>query len=398
MNSQIRKVPKDVRLLCLGIASLFFTVGSAQQYIVPWFDAQNHPGTANSLLACLYLSFVACSFFAHRLIARIGEIRSLYLAKSLYTLFLFVVALGSPDVGIISAAICGFAASILWTTERVLLNTLPSPENREASAGAFYFSYYLGTSLGCLLMGILVARWSFPIPMLGCALLSVLAMVPLLFLGPIRSESLAQGAHVERWPAFGPTVFRVVASVFSFRLVYGLAISRIPHEISGRWGAGSVGPASALFFIASALVALFGGKLVGRWGIWRTAVVAFAASLAGMALLFVGSTGSLLLIGFFVAGIGVALMNPVESLMAGNISPPGQRLRVSSTFTLASCLGTSSVLVADRWLAAETLYLLVGGAVAGAACLMLPLVAQPAAELQQRVHREIKKRRPTVFA
>lgn len=392
INFKGGKVSTDTRLLGVGIGTLFFTVGPVQQYIVPWFDAQGRPAAANSLLACLYLSIFACSFFTHRLIAAIGETRSLYLAKSLYTLFLFVVALGSPEMGIIAAAVCGLAASILWTTERVLLNTLPAPEQREASAGSFYFCYYLGTALGCLLMGALVARWSFPLPMLGSAFLSLLALVPLLFLGPIRSDRPAAGTKMERWPAFGATVLRVVSSVFAFRLVYGLAISRIPHEISVRWGAGSVGTASSLFFIASAFVALFGGRLIGRCGIGATALVAIALTLAGMALLFVGSMGWYLLLGFFVVGIGVALMNPVEALMAGNISPPDQRLRVSSTFTLASCLGTSSALLAGRWLAAETLYLLVGCAVAGSACLMLPLVARPVVELRARVQREIHRR------
>jgi predicted MFS family arabinose efflux permease len=298
------------------------------------------------LILCLGLGAVGAMLFSGRLIAAYGSARvaSVFSVAATPTLALVVLSqnlgflalsmtvmgamLGSMDVAMNANAV---------QVERRLGRAIMSSSHGFWSLGGFVGGAggaYMIAHIGPERQALIVA---------GVALILILAALPFLHQDPPapRAENIGQRpALIARDGGLWILGIMALMSMIPEGAVLDWAAIYLSKELGA--GVFASGLGFAFFAGAMAIMRFAGDGLRGRYGAVKTLRVSALVAASGLALGGVSPTAGMAILGFAIAGLGVANLVPILFSAAGNRAglPPGIGI---STVTM---VGYSGILVA----------------------------------------------------
>jgi len=298
------------------------------------------------LILCLGLGAVGAMLFSGRLIAAYGSARvaSVFSVAATPTLALVVLSqnlgflalsmtvmgamLGSMDVAMNANAV---------QVERRLGRAIMSSSHGFWSLGGFVGGAggaYMIAHIGPERQALIVA---------GVALILILAALPFLHQDPPvpRAENMGQRpALIARDGGLWILGIMALMSMIPEGAVLDWAAIYLSKELGA--GVFASGLGFAFFAGAMAIMRFAGDGLRGRYGAVKTLRVSALVAASGLALGGVSPTAGMAILGFAIAGLGVANLVPILFSAAGNRAglPPGIGI---STVTM---VGYSGILVA----------------------------------------------------
>jgi len=298
------------------------------------------------LILCLGLGAVGAMLFSGRLIAAYGSARVASVFSLAATPALALVVL-SPNLGLLALSMTLMGAMIgsmdvamnanAVQVERRLGRAIMSSSHGFWSLGGFAGGAggaYLIAHIGAERQSLIVA---------GTAMLLVLAALP--FLHQDRAQARTdQGAQKPALIARDGGLWVLGIMALMSMIPEGAVLDWAAIYLSKELGAGvfASGLGFAFFAGAMAIMRFAGDGLRGRYGAVKTLRVSALIAASGLALGGLSPTAGMAILGFAIAGLGVANLVPILFSAAGNRAglPPGVGI---STVTM---VGYSGILVA----------------------------------------------------
>ncbi|RCV53525.1 MFS transporter [Marinitenerispora sediminis] len=343
-------MPRDERTLVrpgtverrarLAVAGLFFANGFTYANLVPWLptikdrlDLSN--AALGSAIAVMPLGALLLGMLAGPLIARLGSGRSAVITSIAACWVLPLIALAPNWLGLAAALFC-LGALDAWTDSAMNAHGLRVQRRYGRSIiNAFHALWSLSAVSGGLI-GAAMAGLGAPIAahLTGVAvLLTAVGLIAGRFLlaGPDHSERADGSEHTSR-----ADIARVLRGAAGVLLALGvlLMLAGAVEDSAASWGAvfardelaASAFLAGLPFVACQALMTLgrlTGDRLTDRFGavaVTRTGALVAAAGMGAAVLLPMPATA---ILGFGLAGFGVATLFPLGLAAAGNV--PGVR-------------------------------------------------------------------------
>ena len=352
-SSDIRteRLPREVWFLAGGaflIAVGFGLVSPALPVFARSFDVGI---TAASLVISVFgVSRLVFAPGAGALVARIGELRVYMIGLTAVAVTSALTAFAGEYWHLLALRLVGGVGSTMFTISALsLLLRLAPPEMRGRASGLWATGFLLGSVIGPLLGGALVAiSLRAPFLVYAAVLVVVVALSGVLLRGSGKAPAPEPGAapvpevgfrRALRHPAYRAALlsnFGVGWAVFGARIALVPLVVVEVLEQPESWA----GIALAAFAVGNALTLTVAGRIADRIGRRPPLLVGLAVAAAGTAALGVVGEPWLFLLVSLVAGLGSGLINPPLQASVGDVVGAGGRGgTVLAGFQMASDTG-----------------------------------------------------------
>ncbi len=305
--------------------------------------------TLGMLIIVLGIGAVSAMLFAGRLIARFGTRAVLrFFALSLVPVLPMVVLAPSPWILAPAMALFG---GLIGSMDVAMNANAVEVERRlgraimSSSHGFWSLGGFVGGTAGAWLLAHAGAEVQ-ALTAAGVVALTVLAAVPFLRGEPPHAPAGDSGAPAARRGLFPrePGIWLLGAMALFSMVPEGAVLDWGALYLGQELGAGTVqaGLGFALFSGAMAVVRFAGDGLRNRFGAVRTLRISGLIGAAGLLLAAIAPAAPLAILGFMLAGLGVANMVPILFSAAGNY--PGHA--AGSAISVVTMVGYTGILVA----------------------------------------------------
>jgi len=333
-----------------AVAAMFLTNGFLMgcfalqiPFLLPRYQITE--STVGLMLLALGLGAVGAMLFAGRVIARLGSRRAVILFALLACPSIMVIVLSQhialATLGMVALGAFGGCMDVAMNANAV---EVEKRLNRAIMSSSHGF-WSLGGFIGSLGGGLVIARTSPETHAIAASLVAlvvVLAASRYLIAEPPHPVLAAGEKHVH-WPR-NPGIYLIgLLALFAM----------IPEGAAMDWGAlyltrtfdasiTTAGLGFAMFSGAMATMRFLGDAVRNRFGAVQTLRISALIGAAGVFGVSVAPTQGLVILCFFIAGIGIANTVPIAFSAAGN--QPG--ISPGAGIAIATMMGYSGILVA----------------------------------------------------
>lgn len=390
MWQHLGAINSQVKLLSFVFLIAFFGFNGIQQYVTTFFSEAGIARVGFWSLILIYMFFVLSNPLSAVLVSKYGAKKSMILALVFYSLFIFSLLSKSVTLIYTASALLGIAASFLWTGQNSYLIRASDGKSYGASAGLFSSFQSLGSALGVIVLGLLIAGLSFTLPFLAFAIFPLIGFCLLFKLKDIRGEGQLSHFRLLKKSITSKTALRFSVVWFSFMFVYGLIIGIIPIEIKNTVGVSYVGVISSLFYIMPILLAYIFGKFSDIKGRKPMLVFAYLLAVIGLLVLyFSGGEATLLVLGVILLALNFAIIRPVTMALVGDVSTKDNLEFLTALFWMAQNVGVVSALVISGLLLTSAVYLISIFIMAASLLVLSPLLRLKTEKIKEMISQEV---------
>lgn len=312
---------RNIRLLGVSFLLIFFGFDGFQQYVTTYFQFLGIPRVGFLSLVLVYLAFMVGSLPAASVIARIGAKRSMVIAVTAYALYGFSLLTETPWVILVASVVLGAAAAALWTAQSAYLIRASDAATYGVDAGRFATMFAIGAASGVLLLGILLPHIGFRVGLATFAAVPLVALVLLTRLDDLRGDVKQRNWYAAFRLFRSAAALRIAMVWFPFNFIQGLVLGIVPLKIGEIFGAvPAIGVLIGLFYLAPVLTAYAIGTLSDRTGRNQMATATFGLGLAGIALLAIANTPTMLILAIVLLAVNFGLGRTITFALVGDVT------------------------------------------------------------------------------
>jgi MFS family permease len=382
-------VKKEVAMLSFAFLLIFLGADGVQSYVTPFFSSMGLTNIGFYSLMLIYLSFTVFGLFSGMFVSKYGAKKCMLMAAIFYSIYIVSLLTGFVYVIYLSSILLGMSAALLWNGQSSYLVRNSSPGEYGKNSGFFITFKYLGSTIGSLILGILVVLYLFKTSFLIYALFPILGMIIIYKMKDVRSSLKINRFEIVRKSVTNIMALRISTIGFSLMFIYGLVIGIIPIQIKDIFGIGYVGPLSSLFYLVPILFSYILGRYSDKIGRRFMILLSYGIALAGLALLYLFSSGISLVIGIFLLALNNAIMNPAITALVGDVTNKKNLEFVSSLFWVMKNIGVVSALLLSSILSSNIVYLISMIVAMVSILVASPLFISKISEIRSKLCREI---------
>lgn len=382
-------ISKQVQLLGLSFLFLFTGFNGVQQYVTTFFSQIGLSSVGFHSLILIYLFFTLSDPFSAIFVSKYGAKKSMATGAVFYALFILILATKSLVLIYLASMILGIGASLLWTGQNSYLVRITNDENRGTNAGFFGTLLFLGSAIGVIAFGFLIAKFSYQWTFLFAALLAFLGFLLLLRLQDIRSEKPENHLLLLRKAIMSKTAWKLSTIWFSVYFAYGLAIGIIPIEIKKTMGISYVGSLSSLFYITPIFLTLGLGKLSDKKGRKGILLTSFVICILGLITLYFSHEAILLIIGILLIALYFSMVYPLTLALVGDVSTKSNLEYLTAFFWMIQNIGVVSSLLLSAFIQTKMIYVISIVALLITFFILIPLLKQNFITIKEKISKEI---------
>lgn len=339
--------------------------------LLPFYAQKLH--ASEFQVGLLFSSFAICQLVSGPILGRLSDIigrKPTLLISQVGTMTGFIIFgfANSLWVLFLARVIDGLTAGNL-SIAQAYISDVTKPENRTRAFAIIGISFGMGFLIGPAISGYLGHNFGYHVPAFGAAGLSLTSVLFTTFLLPnIRPSTTRQGFFTQFGKYFKRARTRLhLFNFFGFTLAFAILISGMALFLAHRFGyqADQVGYVYAFSGVVGLIVqgGLI-GRLAGRLGERRLAIIGFLAMGIGGGLLGVVFQLPWLLVVTAIGGFGSAVTRPaLTTLITRSVGPDEQGAALGVSQSMASAAQIIGPLISGA-LIQEHLYWAYGLAVA----------------------------------
>ncbi|MEM2087293.1 MAG: MFS transporter [Thermoproteota archaeon] len=273
---------KEIIILSLVTCFLFLGAGSSQMFLIPYLSNSFAETQSSLVLATVYISIIL-GVFLNVFLKEIRREKKRLFGLTGYVLFpLSVFLTREYFLLILSSIYWGVTATFYWVS--TISTALDFSEEKDfgTNSGMIFFGSGIGTFFGTIMLSRVQETYGYDFIFLAATLLSILAFLPILFLGPdagnpfetIELRDLLVTGGNKMIPFF----------IFIGYYGYGIIMNSVSSAVASTLGPSMIGVILSGYFLVSALFSVYGGRISDTLGRRKTFVLAFSSGAAGLLL------------------------------------------------------------------------------------------------------------------
>lgn len=381
----------QIKIVSLSFLLIFFGFNGVQQYVTTFFSRAGIVEVGFQSLLLIYLFFILCNPLSALFVSRYGAKKSMVAGSLFYALFIFSLTLSSVPIIYGASALLGAAASFLWTGQGSYLIRASDENSYGKNMGFFWEVFFLGSALGVILIGFLIARFSFKLPFVLYSFFPLAGSVLLLTLQDIKPQENINHFQLLSRSLKSFTALRFSGLWFAVNFASGLAIGIIPLEIQRTLGISLVGILSSLFSVFPILFSLFFGSLSDTKGRKFAILLYYAISMCGFAVFLLSKQPIFLILGIVLLALGGTVIRPVSGALVGDISTKQNLEFLTGLFWMVQNIGVVSALAVSQIFQSSrsVIYLVSLFVTAISLVVLLPLLRLSLEQVKEKISKEV---------
>lgn len=385
-----RIITKEMRLLSIAFLFLFAGFDGVQQYVTTFFSEANLPTVGFQSLILVYLFFILSDPLSAVFVSKNGARKSMMIGVVFYVVY--IIMLTTEVISLIYAAsiLLGVGASLLWTGQNSYMVRATKKENRGTNAGFFGTLLYFGSTLGVIILGLLIKRFSFRWSFLYFTFLPGISLWLLTKLKDLRPKKSENHFLLMRKALTSKTAWRISAVWFATFFINGLAIGLIPIQIKNTIGLNYVGYLSSLFYLMPILFAYWFGKLSDARGRKGILVLAFSLSFIGLISLYFSHQVILLVTGIVFIALFFSMAYPMTLALVGDVATKKNLEYLTAFFWMVRNVGVVSSLVLSTFIQTKLIYIVSIATLGISIVILSPLWLKNFSVIKRKISQEMK--------
>lgn len=379
---------RDIKLLSLGFALIFFGYNGTQQYITAYFENIGQLSMGFNVLLLVYFSFALASPLSPVFVFKFRTKSCILVSTVTYSTFIISLMSG-VDLAIFTAAVfLGIGAAVMWTAQNTYIIRISKKEVYGANSGFFTTLFNLGTGLGIIIFGYLMVQFSFDVSIIAFSIAPLIGMGLMLTLRePAHPEGEKKGKPLKlmRMAMSSGTVLRLSTIWFSFTFVMGLAIGILPVQISRSIGLEYIGILSSLFFLLPIATSYAFGRLSDITGRTRLILGSYILGFLGLLVLYIWADAIGLIMGIVLLALNYSLLRPITMALPGDLADRENLVIITALFWTMRIVGAFIALLISAILAVELTYLVSMGILLVSLLLVFPVLRKDVGNLKRRI-------------
>ncbi len=384
----LEKISNDVKKLSIAFFLIFFGYNGVQQFLTTYFSSLGYEHLGFQSLTVIYLSFVIFYPVAVLFVAKQGLKKSMISGSVFYFMFIISLITKNPVFILLSSALLGVAATILWVGQGGYLIRASNPKHYGTNAGFFNTLFMIGSALGVLIFGILLTISS-SIAIGIFAIFPLLAFLYMLSFRNVKTTEQKNYLSLLKKSVLSKTALRLSGIWFSYIFVYALGISIIPLEIKNKIGLEYVGPISSLFYILPILFSYIVGKFSDVSGRNMFIYISYICAFLGLLLVYISSSAVLLTLGIILMAMNFAIIRPITFALLGDVASKTNLEFLVALFLAANNIGLVMSLIIASIFRTNVVFLITLALVSLVLIIVIPLLRTDVKELRKRLEKEI---------
>ena len=384
------KANKNVIILSLAFLFIFLGFGSVQQYVTVFFSDMGKANVGFWSLILIYGFFGLFNPMAATFIPKYGAKVSMIVGSIFYSLYIFALLNKSILIVYVSSALLGIGASLLWMGQNSYIIRMSDRKDYGKNSGMFFNLNSIGPVIGVILLGYLIKEYSFNIPFLVYAILSLIGFFLLFKLKKLKdykSENkfkLIKKAIKSKLLLSFSTIWIVV------NLLFALSIGMIPIEIKNRLGIEYIGLLASAVFLIPVIFSYFFGNLSDKIGRKPMIVSIYIITLLTLILLYVNKSNLVLIFGAILLSLGHSVTRIINSPLIGDLSNKKNLESLAALFWVVQDLSIVIFLMLNSFIKTNLIYLIFIAILVICLLIILPLFKYSLEELRLKISKEIK--------
>jgi MFS family permease len=385
---------RNVKLLSLGFALIFFGFNGTQQYITAHFESLGQFNLGFNILLIVYFSFMVASPFSPIFVFRYRAKSCVIVTALAFSLFIIsLLSMVEPFI-YLTAVLLGIGAAVMWTAQNTYIIRISSKDVYGANSGFFTTLFNLGTGLGIIVFGYLMVQYSFNLSIIVFSIAPLLGIAMILWMKepsfPVREKR--EPMKMMKQAALSGTVMRLSSIWFSFTFVMGLAIGILPIQINHLIGVEYIGILSSLFFLLPIATSYAFGRLSDIKGRTRLIHYSYVLGFIGLAILYLATEALGLILGIILLALNYSLLRPITMALPGDLTKGDNLVILTALFWTMRIVGVFSALLISLILPAKITYLVSLGVLLASFLLVLPALRFSFSKLKQKIELEIREK------
>lgn len=382
-------ISRQVKILSFAFLLIFFGFNGVQQYITAFFSETGAEKAGFYSLILIYLFFILFNPFSAVFVSKYGAKKCMIIGSIFYSVF--IISLLSKSIFLIyfTSTLLGIAAALLWTGQGSYLIRASDEKSYGANAGFFSSLQSLGSALGVLFFGLLVAAIFFKLSFLLFSIFPIAGFLLMFKLENVRGEKKSNNFKFIKKSLTSKTALRLSLVYFSFMFVYGLIIGIVPIEIKNIIGASYIGFLSSLFYIIPIIFSFVFGKLSDIKGRGTTIVLAYFLGIAGLIVFYLSQGAILLILGIVLLAVNYSIIRPSTMALIGDVSTKNNLESLTALFWMASNIAVVFALMISSIFLTKTIYLISLLVMGISLIALLPLLRLKTEKLKELISQEV---------
>ena len=382
-------ISRQTKILSVAFLLIFFGFNGVQQYVTPFFSEAEMVSVGFYSLIIIYLSFTLSGQISAVFVSKYGAKKCMPTGAIFYSLFIISLLSGSAILIYFASALLGIAAALLWTGQGSYLIRVSDEKSYGANAGFFSSLQSLGSALGVLFLGVLVAALYFKLSFLLFSIFPVLGFLLMFKLKNVKVEKQPNNFALIKKSLTSKTALRISILYFSFYFIFGLVIGIVPLEIKKLIGVSYIGFFSSLFYIMPIIFSFIFGKISDVKERKFMVILAYVICIIGLILLYLSGGKILLISGIILLAINFSIIWPSTMALIGDVSTKANLEFLTALFGMASNIAVVSSLVISSLFLTKTIYLISLFVMGISFIVLLPILKLKIEKLKELISQEI---------
>lgn len=387
---------RNIKLLSLGFALIFFGYNGTQQYITAYFESLGQFNLGFNVLIIVYCAFMLSSPLSPVPVFRFRARTLILIAAIFFSLFI-VSLLSRIELFIyVTAAMLGIAAAVMWTAQNTYIIRISKSDVYGAHSGFFTTIFNLGTGLGIIFFGYIMVQYSFDLSIIIFSTAPIIGLIIMLRLKepPYPKEEKREPLKLMKKAALSSTVLRLSSIWFSFTFVMGLAIGILPIQINHTLGMQYIGILSSLFFLLPIATSYAFGRLSDVTGRTRLISYSYLLGFLGLVILYFAAEAMGLILGIVLLALNYSLLRPITMALPGDLAIGDNLVILTALFWTMRIVGVFTALTISVILPVDVIYVVSLGVLLISFLLVLPILKFSLSKLKQRINYETGQKEP----
>ncbi|MCX6764786.1 MAG: MFS transporter [Candidatus Nealsonbacteria bacterium] len=386
------KPSKEIKILSLSFLFIFLGFAGVQQYLTSFFSEAGIAEVGFRSLILIYLFFILFNPLAAVFASKYGGKKSMLIGSIFYFIFIFFLLSKSPYLIYLISVFLGIGASLLWTGQNSFLIRASDEKSYGKNSGFFTSLQSFGSAVGVVLLGFLIGKFLFKLPILFFSFFPLMGFLLLFTLKDLKKEEkISNNFRLIKKSILSLTALRLASIYFAVQFIFGLVIGIIPIEIKNIFGAPCVGILSSLFYILPFLFSYYLGGLSDIIGRKKMIILSFFLIIVGLFSFIFSNHGFFLILGIILLAINSAIMRPVTAAFIGDISNSKNLEFITALFWMVQTIGVITALLISQLFIYEikTIYLISIFVILISLVIILPLFRLKIEKIKEKLSQEI---------
>ncbi len=386
---------RDITILGLSFALIFFGYAGVQQYVTSYFSERGfyHLGLISLIL--IYIFLAISTPLAAWSVQRFQPKKIMIFSSIFYFAYCLSLLVPSTSLLMITSILLGISAAHLWTAQQSYLIRSGNDTNHGQNAGHFTSLYLFGPLLGVMIIGFLIEATSFVASFAAYAFFPLLGFSILFFLNDlptIEKERVEKKTRNKKQKAsfflqkrfWNKNVFSLIFYWFTIASFFGISISIIPIEAKYYFSVSQISILLSMLYLIPILTSYRLGKMSDKLGREKMITISYGIMLLSIILLLFTKFS----IFFFVLGVitmccSRAITAPINTALLGDISKSNNLEYLSALSLSSQQLGVVLGLFSSALPSTPETYTILFTIIILSFALMNPLLKQKVSSLRE---------------